>query len=231
MERLASKIGLKPGPKPKGNVKIKWSADFAYAIGLIATDGCLYGDGRHVNLTSKDIDQINNFQESLGTSYHIGRKGNGSSPNKKYYVVQIGDVLFFNFLMSIGLTPAKSKTLGKIAIPDEYFFDFFRGSFDGDGCTYSYWDPRWKSSFMFYTVFVSASEAHIIWLRSEINRRLGLVGHINKSKKNPCYQLKYAKRESLVLLRKIYYSPKVRCLSRKRLKIKQMLAIVGESLG
>ena len=29
----------KPGPKPKGYVNTKWSSDFGYAIGLIATDG------------------------------------------------------------------------------------------------------------------------------------------------------------------------------------------------
>lgn len=51
----------KRGPKQKGKVKIEWSADFAYAIGLLASDGCLYNDERHINFTSKDIEQINNF--------------------------------------------------------------------------------------------------------------------------------------------------------------------------
>lgn len=218
------------GPKPKGKVQIKWSADFAYAIGLIVTDGCLYRDGRHINLTSKDVEQIQNFQEALAVKCHVGRKGGGAVSDKRYYVIQIGDVIFYNYLMSIGITPAKSRTVGKIDIPDEYFFDFLRGVFDGDGCTHSYWDKRWRSSFMFYTIFVSASKTHILWLRRKINEKIGIVGHITKSEKNPCYQLKYAKKESLVLLRRMYYSSSVRYLSRKRLKIKQMLAIVGESL-
>lgn len=218
------------GPKPKGKVQIKWSADFAYAIGLIVTDGCLYRDGRHINLTSKDVEQIQNFQEALAVKCHVGRKEGGAVSDKRYYVIQIGDVIFYNYLMSIGITPAKSRTVGKIDIPDEYFFDFLRGVFDGDGCTHSYWDKRWRSSFMFYTIFVSASKTHILWLRRKINEKIGIVGHITKSEKNPCYQLKYAKKESLVLLRRMYYSSSVRYLSRKRLKIKQMLAIVGESL-
>jgi len=29
-------MGLR-GPKPKGKVKLEWSANFAYAIGLLAT--------------------------------------------------------------------------------------------------------------------------------------------------------------------------------------------------
>lgn len=203
----------KRGTHPKGKIKIEWSEDFAYAIGLIASGGCLYNDGRHINLTSKDREQISNFQDSLGINLHVGRKGNGASSEKKYYLVQIGDVLFFNFLVNIGITPAKSKTLGGIKIPREYFFDFLRGSFDGDGCT-----------------FVSASQPHVIWLRGEIERELGLIGYVTKAKNNSCYQLRYAKRESVILLREMYYSSNVRCLSRKKLKIKRMLAIVGKSL-
>ena len=51
--------------KPKGKVKIEWSPDFAYAIGLITTDGNLSPDGRHVNFTSKDLELIKNFHRGL----------------------------------------------------------------------------------------------------------------------------------------------------------------------
>lgn len=219
----------KRGQKPKGKVKIKWSADFAYAIGLIVTDGCLYR-GRSINLTSKDLEQVNNFQKALGIKCHIGRKSGRVSGPKIYYTVQFGDVLFFNFLETIGLSAAKSKTVGIIDIPQKYFFDFLRGSFDGDGCTYSYWDPRWKSSFMFYTTFVSASEKHVLWIQSEIEKRLDIRGHITKSKTRDYYQLKYAKKDSRILIRKMYYKKDLICLSYKKLKIDQMLAIVGKSM-
>lgn len=145
--------------------------------------------------------------------------------------VQFGDVLFYRFLMSIGLMPNKSKVIGEVKIPGEYFFDFLRGSFDGDGCTYSYWDPRWKSSFMFYTTFVSASEAHITWLQKMIEEQLGLHGHMTHGGPNQVlHQLKYAKAESLKLLRKMYERKGSIYLLRKRLKIDKMLRIVGEKL-
>lgn len=220
----------KRGPKPKGAVKIKWSANFAYAIGLITTDGCLYRDGRHICLTSKDLEQVNNFNTALGTKYHLGRKGSGIIKDKKYYIVQFSDVIFYKFLNKIGLFSAKSKTMGKIEVPDKYFFDFLRGSFDGDGCTNSYWDPRWKSSFMFYTTFISASGEHIKWLRSEISNKIAIKGHVTKSGNGACFQLKYAKKESLILLKKMYYSSDVLHLSRKKLKINKMLGIVGKSI-
>jgi hypothetical protein len=169
--------------RPRCKVRIEWSPEFAYAIGLIATDGCLYNDGRHINFTS------------------------------------------------IGITTRKSKTIGPVKIPKEYFFDFFRGSADGDGTFHSYFDPRWRSSYMFYTIFISASRDHIDWLRGEIHGRLAINGHITKSRSNSIYQLKYAKSESLKLLPKLYYNADVVCLSRKREKITSALAIERTSLA
>jgi len=45
-----------PGMKPKEKVHRVWSSDLAYAIGLIATAGCLLNDGRHIDFTSKNIE-------------------------------------------------------------------------------------------------------------------------------------------------------------------------------
>src|SRR3989344_1497733 len=154
--------------KPKNKVEIKWSSSFAYAIGLLATDGNLSPDGRHINFTSKDKELIQSFCRCLGVKNRIGKKARGYGKEKKYFVVQFGDVSFYHFLISIGITPKKSKTIGELKIPDAYFFDFLRGHHDGDGTFYSYWDPRWRSSFMFYTEFISASKKHIDWIRNKL---------------------------------------------------------------
>jgi len=211
--------------KPLGKVKIVWSAGLAYAIGLLVTDGNLSKDGRHIELTSKDKDQLQNFTNSLGIKVNITSKHSGSG--KKYLRVQFGDRLFYDFLKGIGLMPAKTKIIGAVKIPNDYFYDFLRGHFDGDGTFYSYWDPRWKSSFMYYLVFISASSKHILWLRGEIFNRLGIRGHITKSGNNACYQLKYAKKESQIIIDKLYY-PGAVCLSRKLLKIRRALSIINQ---
>ena len=157
-------------------------------------------------------------------------KARGGEKEKRYYRIQIGDVLFWNFLKSIGLSPAKSKTIGKVAIPSKYFSDFLRGSHDGDGHFYSYWDPRWKSSFMYYVCFSSASLAHIEWLRDELRKRMSVRGHITKASKKVCYQLKYAKKEGLKVI-KVMYKSKGVFLPRKKLKIAKVLGIMGLKLG
>ena len=220
----------KRGVSPKGKIKILWSPNFAYAIGLLASDGCVGKNGRHLNLTSKDKEMVTNFLKGLNIDCHIGKKNSGSVKEKKYFVVQIGDVLFCKFLMKIGIMPAKSKIIGKVDVPGEYFFDFARGLFDGDGSTYSYFDPRWPSSFMFYLSFASASKKHIDWLRREFWHRLKIKGHVTQNGSLRMFQLKYAKRESLIIIKKMYHFPSALSLTRKRLKIQKMLGIVGEKL-
>ena len=174
--------------RPLGKIDIEWSAKFAYAIGLLTTDGCLYSDGRHLSLTTKDLEQAENFIDCLDLTVKIGKKSHGHSEEKKYFHVQFGDVLFYRYLEKIGLTPAKSKTMGALGIPSAYFFDFLRGHFDGDGSFYSYFDPRWRSSFMFYTTFVSASQKHVMWLQEKIHSFLKIYGHITKSKNDSVYK-------------------------------------------
>lgn len=212
--------------KSKNKIKIEWSKKMAYAIGLLATDGNLSSDGRHFDFTSKDLEQIRNFMKCLGLKNKIGRKKSGSS-DKLYFRIQFGSVKFYQFLLGIGLGPAKSKNIGELGISDTYFFDFIRGEFDGDGCFYSYYDPRWKSSFMFYTVFISASYEHIKWLRQKLNQFLAVNGHITHSGERATYQLKYAKRESIKILKKIYSKKGDMYLKRKYLKVRRALAIIG----
>ena len=209
--------------KPQSKILIKWAPEFAYIIGLITTDGNLSSDKRHIHFTSKDKELVLKFKKILKLTNKIGKKSRGGNKIKKYYVIQFGDVNFYKFLLSIGLMPNKTKILNDIKIPKQYFFDFLRGHFDGDGSFYSYWDKRWKSSLMFYTTFVSASKQHILWLRKSIKQIINLNGHITHAKKSTIYQLKYAKNESKILLKKIYYSDKIPCLRRKRLKIFNIL--------
>ncbi|MDB5254811.1 MAG: hypothetical protein JWL92_187 [Candidatus Nomurabacteria bacterium] len=218
----------KRGPTPRITIPTDWSANLAYAVGLIASDGCLYNDERHMSLTTKDVEQAENFKKCLGLQVKIGYKARGGSKEKIYCHVQFGNVAFYNFLLSIGLMPAKSKIMAAIDVPDEFFFDFLRGSLDGDGCFYSYWDPRWRSSHMFYIYFVSASPKHVEWLRSKISELAGVNGCYTSSGKTPMHEIKYAKREALELIKKMYYSQDVVCLSRKKLKIDKALEVERE---
>ena len=94
--------------KPRQVRVFDWSPDIAYVVGLIATDGCLSGDGRHVMFTSKDIEQIGHFKLIIGSFCKIGFTRNTRS---EAFRITISDVQFYDWLMSIGLTPHKSLTI------------------------------------------------------------------------------------------------------------------------
>lgn len=206
---------------PLNRIKTEWNSNLAYVVGLITTDGNLSIDGRHISFTSKDIQLIKTLKKCLKIRNKIGLKSGGFS-EKKCPHIQFGDVNFYKWLLSIGLTPHKSKTLGELQIPDEYFFDFLRGHFDGDGCCYSYWDPRWHSSFMFYTTFISASGKHITWLKNKIENLSG-VKSVLRREKGPIYGIRFAKEGSKAIFSRMYYQEKLPCLKRKLIKFRKIL--------
>lgn len=201
-------------------VLTKWSNNLAYAVGLLVTDGSLSKDGRHLELTSTDIEQLENFNKCLNLNVKITWK-TGGFVKKKYPRIQFSDVKFYRWLLKIGLMPNKTKIIGDIKIPYRYFFDFLRGHFDGDGSTYSYWDPRWKSSFMIYLQFLSASPKHIEWLKNKIFTFTGLDGSINNNR--GCFKLTYAKNAAKIIFDKIYSDKNCISLSRKKHKIEKAL--------
>ena len=216
---------VKRGPKPKAKVTIKWSPKFAYAIGLLTADGCLSKDGRHIDLTSKDKAQIELFKKCLDLSTKVSAKYSGAG-NLSYHT-QFGDVLFYRFLGKIGLTPAKSKTISSVSVPRKYFLDFVRGYFDGDGSSYSYFDPVYKKSYRFYISFTSASPKFFDWLRTELHAILQIGGHLSYNRNNSYVQLRYSKREALALSKGIYYSDNLPCLRRKRIKMLKSVSVIN----
>ncbi|MFT7507632.1 MAG: hypothetical protein ACI92I_000793 [Acidimicrobiales bacterium] len=135
----------KRGLKPKGRVDATWRPELAYAVGLITADGSLSKNGRHIDFTSKDIDQLETYKICLSVEYiKIVSKQSGCPHSGTYYRVQFGDVLFYQWLVERGLSPNKSNYIKMVDVPNEYFFDFVRGEWDGDGAIYCSEDKRWK---------------------------------------------------------------------------------------
>ena len=204
---------------------VEWSADLAYAVGLIATDGNLSKDGRHMCVVSKDIELLETLRECLNIENsitpHEGGWGDG------VYGLQWGSRNFYNWLLGIGLMPAKSLQLGPLIVPDEYLADFTRGCIDGDGTIVTYTDRynTFKSEkYVYERLFVaitSASYPFLEWLQNSVSRVLGVSGALfldrdARPNRAAIWELKYAKHESIQLLRWMYYSPDVPCLARKR---------------
>lgn len=206
--------------KPRGK-PIKWSPEIAYAIGLLTTDGSLSIDGRHLDITSNDIQLLNTFKKCLGINNKITSKFSGYTGRRNSYRIQFGNVILYKWLLNIGLMPNKTKRIGVLKIPNRYFFDFLRGHLDGDGCISKYPDPVYPNSQRLYIYFDSASLKHLQWLQKKIKYLLNIDGYFRKLR--TIFRLTYAKRESLKLLPKIYLNPNMPSLKRKYQKAQSIL--------
>ena len=230
-------------PRPRGPIPLRrtisapqsgWSADLAWAIGLIATDGNLSPDGRHLMVRSKDRDMLETLRRCLGLTNRITATSNGRGGH--YHTLQWSDRAFYLWLMDVGLTPAKSLTLAALSIPDEYFPDFFRGCIDGDGSIRVYTDRYHASKCeryvyeRLYVSIVSASGTFIDWLQATVSRLARVTASLTVRRKRGCHplwKLSYAKADSIRLIRWMYYAPIVPCLDRKRATAARFLSPLG----
>ena len=178
-------------------------------------------------MRSVDLQLIKTFKTCLDLKNKIGSQVSQHKNGKLSYRLQFGGAQFYRWLMKIGLFPAKTYTIEKILIPDQYFVDFLRGHLDGDGSITVYQDRynTFKNPTYIYTRlwvrFISASPKHIDWLHGSIKRLCGVHGHRAQSKiyddKHVSISiLKFGKKESIRLLQWIYYKKDLPCLLRKR---------------
>lgn len=115
------------------------SENKAYLLGFIASDGNLYKRENHegqvqINLNSKDKEILEKILIVLNSNHPI--KNGKTKTTDTATITFISDVMY-NDLINIGLTPNKTWNLQlqKILdnIPKQFWKDFIRGYFDGDG--------------------------------------------------------------------------------------------------
>jgi len=117
-----------------------WTHNMAYILGFFIADGCVtVSKGREnnpytFNITSVDLDHLEKIKNVLESEHKISKKQIG----KKGYQIQVRNQVLCNDLINLGIRPRKTYNLGPIEIPREYFSDFVRGFFDGDGSVYIY---------------------------------------------------------------------------------------------
>lgn len=198
-----------------------WTPSIAYLLGIVASDGCLINNGRHINVTSKDPEVIAIVKEIL--NLHCKSRTKRSGYGGIAFHLQFSDVALYDFLLNTGLTPAKSKTMGELAVPDDLYGHFLRGYFDGDGCIYGFWDVRWKNSLMYYTEFASASPDFLAWMQAKNSELAGVsAGRVKPSTR--VMSLSYAKADSKKLYKLMYPEQKLPSLERKKQRFIDLLA-------
>lgn len=187
-------------PHKRKELNIKGS-NLWYLVGLIASDGCLSSDGRHIDITAKDRNFLTELTKKLKIRNRVCLKNRGT--NKEAYRIQIANRNFYDFLVSIGLTQNKSLNLGPIKTPVLYFVDFLRGLIDGDGGMQR-WIHRTNRREQWNLRVASGSEKFLIWLRDEIERLMNVKGRVY-SESATQFRLKYGKMAARAIAEKCYY--------------------------
>jgi intein/homing endonuclease len=112
------------------NLFLKENALSFYLLGAFMTDGNIRKDENQCSLISKDEEWLINISNLICPDKSLS-SGNSSGTVKKLTINSYELKRWFN---SYGCTPNKSLTISMPEVPKEYFRDFLRGCFDGDGC-------------------------------------------------------------------------------------------------
>ncbi len=202
-----------------------WSPELAYAVGLIATDGCLIKRPRRIDFVTADLQLIQTYASCLART---GRYRAYATPRGSLvYRSRIKDAALYRWLLAIGLTPRKSLTLGALDVPDEHLPHVVRGLLDGDGSvinsvTAADTTRRPDGSYQyewFRVQFISASSPHLEWLQERLRIAVGVMGSINGRTSRTggrIFRLQFGRWESMRLCGWLYSDDNMPCLIRKR---------------
>lgn len=196
---------------------IKYDHKFYYVLGLIATDGNIHKSTLSYAISRKDEELIEYFRQVFCNfrykiSYRVQEQNSGYISNSVR--IRINSSYLCKILSDLGINPAKSLTISRIVVPNNYWIDFFRGCIDGDGSV----SNRRNSIELEMN---SGSKHFLEFLLYENNRILGLpIKNILYKTKNKsvCYRFSYYKTD-LLSIRDILYYNGASCLQRKRNKI------------
>ena len=181
----------------------------AYVLGFFTADGNMIKNKRGAHFISieiTDLEILEKMKQSIGSNHKISIRKH-KLPEKDSYRLQIGSKVIFNTLLKLGLMPAKSKIVDLPIIPKEYFSDFVRGYFDGDGSVviadYIRKDRNNKKSKTILSGFTSGSPEFLRNMHRELKKIAGIAGGTFNFSSNG-YRLYFSVKDSLKLYNFMY---------------------------
>ena len=105
------------------------SPESNYWLGYLAADGNLAKSRYAIRIQLKDLEMVEKYRNFVNPKLSIYYRVNKAGSNMGTVVYENKEI--WDYLYSLGITPAKSRTL---EYRGEFNWDFIRGVFDGDGC-------------------------------------------------------------------------------------------------
>ncbi len=202
-----------------------WSREMAYILGFMYADGNVTETkrgNRYVAIYTADRSLLTMMARCMGCEHKIGER---RSVTGCVYRIQVGSVEWFNDLDKLGLSPNKTKRIELPNIPSEYFGDFVRGYFDGDG---NVWvglvhKDRVTPLETIQVTFTSCSKDYLHSLQ-QVLKRQGVVGGSLFFSKNKQYaRLTFSVKDALKIYRIMYNAPHKLQLKRKKTVFEQFI--------
>lgn len=176
----------------------KWSAQMAYVLGLIITDGCISKTGT-ISLCINDRDLLERVKSVMDSEHAIKSYGHQAS----LFHLNFAREQLIADLKKLGISSKKSLNIAFPDVPDAFLVDFIRGVFDGDGSVF--FEKR-SPNFPLKSSFISGSKRFIEMLEKKL-RMLGMPErniYQQKTKNGILYMFRYAHKDSGKLFEIMY---------------------------
>lgn len=204
----------------------------AYLLGYIYADGWISSNGTSVEfgmeLQTGDRYILEKLNEELGNQHVIN-----DLPAEKqlicgclcniqeHSVLRIYSKPFVNDLISQGISFNKTYSGIYPTVEDRYFFDYLRGYIDGDGSIYTDYVHNHKDAYIQIRIACHCKE-NLEYIRDRL-LQFDIKTNVYKSTDSKYDLICYTTEDVEKLANKLYYSPDVFCLSRKRNKILSLI--------
>lgn len=200
----------------------------AYVFGYWVADGYMHHDRHYkVCFSSKDRLHLEAVKRAMGSNTNLYQEKRNSIRGKHFELNTYSKKLFMD-LQKLGGFSRKSTTILFPAIPDNLLPDYLRGYFDGDGSVHEIKYKKRKNGKVYScseirSNFTCGSIKYIYKLRDLLTQRLGLslkaIGQYGPHQ----FKLGYGQKDTLRLLRYMYYPNHCLSLDRKAKYLKFFL--------
>jgi hypothetical protein len=195
----------------------EWSYDMSYILGFWFADGCIYKSTFLLSQHKNDKYILRNISKVMEYDHKLVKRCDSNVREIRIYSEKI-----VKDIKSLGGKEKKSLDVSFPNIPKEYFSDFVRGYFDGDGSVSVSKDGK-----RLYTSFTTASSKFAYGFFDSLKKNVGgLNGGVSEKKRDngKYYNIWFSKNDA-IRLRDFMYSSK----SKLRLKRKyNLLYSVGK---
>ncbi|MFA5987431.1 MAG: hypothetical protein WC797_02155 [Candidatus Paceibacterota bacterium] len=203
----------------------KWSSDMAYILGFMYADGNVVFSkrGTHfVAIYTNDYLLLEAIRSKLASNHKISKR---VSLTGNCFRLQIGSTELFNDLSNLGLVIRKTTRMKLPEVPSEYFGDFVRGYFDGDGNVWSGIAHKTRKTKcpIIYSVFTSCSFEFLFELKNRLKMIGTKGGSLYRVKDKNCSRLLFATWDTLKLYEIMYNGKTSLELPRKRVIFEKFL--------